>query len=71
MVSALYMESRVVRQDNNGGVDCLVVNIALGGRFFAAQLSINVETEREDCIGKHFCLLVAKSWPIFFYHCRL
>ena len=51
----------------NGGVDCLVVKIALGGRFFAAHLSIKCG-KGEDCIGKHFCLLVAKSWPIFFYH---
>ena len=68
MVSVVHMESTVRRSAVrlNGGVDCLVVKIALGGRFFAAHLSIKCG-RREDCIGKHFCLLVAKSWPIFHF----
>ena len=54
MVSVVHMESTVERSavPLNGGVDCLVVKIALGGRFFAAQLSIKCG-KREDCIGKH------------------
>ena len=54
----------------NGGVDCLVVKIALGGRFFSS-VQLSIKKERENTVSGNTCLLVDKSWPIFSYYCNL
>ena len=65
MVSVVHMESTLRRSAVrlNGGVDCLVVKIALGGRFFAALLSIKWK-ER----GLYRETLLSSCRQIFFYH---